>query len=92
MELRQPDMVLANAVDNLKSLWNTIRALDFDLVVEPDTLLGMILHIHQIALVKPHLVHACDHLEQWLSRAVKHIWITREILPTVRDPDEILPG
>lgn len=38
MELRKPDMVLANVIDGLRYLWNTIRAPDFDLVATPDTL------------------------------------------------------
>ncbi|CAL8115529.1 unnamed protein product [Prunus armeniaca] len=41
MEQKQPDVVLANAVNNLSSLWNTIRAPNFDPVVDPDTLSGM---------------------------------------------------
>ncbi|KAI5335780.1 hypothetical protein L3X38_025914 [Prunus dulcis] len=58
-------------MNNLISLWNTIWALDFDLVVDPDTLSRMMPQIHQIALVKPHLVPACNHLKQRRSPQFK---------------------
>ncbi|PQP98288.1 hypothetical protein Pyn_37589 [Prunus yedoensis var. nudiflora] len=38
MELRKLDVVLVNVVDELRSLWNLIRAPDFDPVAAPDTL------------------------------------------------------
>ncbi|CAB4286255.1 unnamed protein product [Prunus armeniaca] len=50
MVLSQPDVVLANAMDAFRSLWNVIRALEFDLVTDLDTLSGMMPQIHQIAL------------------------------------------
>ncbi|CAB4268494.1 unnamed protein product [Prunus armeniaca] len=40
--------------------------------------------------MKSHLAPACKHLEQWLSRTLKHICIIRDILPAARDPEEIL--
>ncbi|CAB4317104.1 unnamed protein product [Prunus armeniaca] len=90
MELNQPDVVLAIAVDALRFLWNVIRAPEFDPMTDPDTLSEMMPQIHQIALVKPHLAPACKHMEQWLNRTLKHICIIKEILPAARDPEEIL--
>ncbi|CAB4268890.1 unnamed protein product [Prunus armeniaca] len=90
MELNRSDVVLANAVHDLRSLWNIIRAPEFDPVTDPDTLFGMLPQIHQIALVKPHLGPTCKHMEQWLSRTLKHICIIKEILPAAKDPEEIL--
>ncbi|KAI5351319.1 hypothetical protein L3X38_004210 [Prunus dulcis] len=55
MELRKLDVVLGGAVDGLRTLWNLIRAPDFDPVAEPDALSRMQPFLSQIALVKPHL-------------------------------------
>ncbi|PQQ19013.1 uncharacterized protein Pyn_14953 [Prunus yedoensis var. nudiflora] len=46
--------------------------------------------IPQIAQVKPHVAPACNHLDRWLSKTLKHICVIKSILPSVRDPEEIL--
>lgn len=63
MELRKPDVVLVNAVDELRTLWNLIRAPDFNLVAALDILSKMQPLICQIGQVKSHLAPACTHLE-----------------------------
>ncbi|KAI5312751.1 hypothetical protein L3X38_041925 [Prunus dulcis] len=90
MGLRKPDIILGSAFDKLRTLWNLIRAPDFDPVVDPDTLSKIQPLLSQIALVKPYLAPACHSLEQGLSKTLKHISMIKEILPSVKDPEEVL--
>ncbi|KAL6286064.1 hypothetical protein ACE6H2_010454 [Prunus campanulata] len=90
MTLSKPDVVLANAVEGLKILWNTIRAPTFDPVEDHDTLSKIQPLLCQIAEVKPHIALACNHLERWLSKTLKHICTIKSIIPSAVDPEEIL--
>ncbi|PQQ06232.1 hypothetical protein Pyn_04912 [Prunus yedoensis var. nudiflora] len=90
LTLSKPDVVLTNAVQGLRALWNLIRAPTFDPVVDHDTLSKIQPLLCQIAKVKPHIAPACNHLDRWLSKTLKHICKIKSILPSVRDLEEIL--
>ncbi|PQP93884.1 hypothetical protein Pyn_32784 [Prunus yedoensis var. nudiflora] len=90
LTLSKPNVVLANAVEGLKVLWNSIRAPTFDPVEDHDTLSKIQPLLCQIAEVKPHIAPACNHLDRWLSKTLKHICSIKSILPYAVDPKEIL--
>ncbi|KAI5317059.1 hypothetical protein L3X38_036766 [Prunus dulcis] len=43
----------------------------------------------QVARVKPHLAPACQSLEHWLSKTLRHISMIREILHPTVDLEEV---
>ncbi|PQQ10572.1 hypothetical protein Pyn_25697 [Prunus yedoensis var. nudiflora] len=71
-------------------LWNLFTSPDFDLVQNSDAFSKVQPLLVQIAQAEPHLVLACQSLEHWVSKTLRHISMIKEILAQTVDPEDVL--